>query len=189
MVRISDIISGSSKKKFISDISWSPNFKLSINYSSDLSYLKECISLFQLNWKYELSWYDNIEDIDQLVPLPWEEAKEMLDNISKIRLSCLYISSELSPTHYSFISKVLSLPKTQVYLNICSLTLVTLSDALKVLELLSDCINISFIVLFYTSVESIENPDELIRQAKIEFLISKLSYWKCKIYVKVLLYN
>ena len=95
--------------------------------------------------------------------------ENLLDSLSKMKISSIYLYFELKKNSYLFFSSLLSLPNIQKDLKMWHMTLQTLSDAFLILDLLSKWTNIENISLYYSSSESISNPKEKIREYKESF--------------------
>ena len=140
-------------------------------YSNELKLLYEQFLLFPSNWKYSIieeseenSW-DKIENIDSIL-----RNFDWLNDFSKLSISEIKIKYKLYKHDYMLISNILTLGNTQKYLTVWYLNLSNLNEALDILKLLSKWYNIQKVKLTYVSSEDIDNVDDKVTNAKLEFL-------------------
>ena len=127
---------------------------------------------------YSIIDYQHIEC--KYIGLP----NKITDTIKKIRISDIKLHMPLAEDHFQLIKEIVLSSYSMTYLRAIELTLLTLDNAIELLYLLSDCMNLDSVILKIDGHPVFnEFKAEAIREAKNEF------YMKVGIITELSIYN
>ena len=158
-------------------------FLWTLNYPFWLKDLEKLAPLLPSNSGVFLSNYSDNKSNEI-----WNTIMELRNNesimyqLSKLTLLSISIKHLLQHEEYLFIWDVLSYSNIKRYISSIEVELDTLTEAFKILDLLSDWMNIKIVYLKYSSAKEISNINEAIAEAKETFvkrigIISKLKIY------------
>ena len=148
--QISKIINNDNKSTLIEEISEAKKISCSLNFITGLSNLEQWRSLLPWKCTYSLTQYSKtIDEINYGI----NSISSTVESLSLIHISCIYIIILLSEENYLLMREILSSSDIKFYLTTIKLVLRNLSNAIDILELLSECKYVESVDLQYASLE------------------------------------
>ena len=130
-----------------------PKLSCSLDVISGLAYLDQWIYLFPSKCSYSLTQYSEYT-YGKTKPQN-SDSESIIEALSLIHISCIYINWLLSEENKLLIMEMLSSPNIKTDLATIMLILNNLNDAIDILELLSECKYLESIDLQYVLSEDI----------------------------------
>ena len=110
----------------------------------------------------------------------------MVEKLTTLRILRIesYLGNILSDEELQLIKEVIASQNSKIYLTEVILIVPNLNEAIEILELLSNCMNIEYVLINYKDASSplISDPEEAIRQAKSNFY--KKVDLACRVFIK-----